>query len=226
MWRILKAEIFYDRSRLLIVFVFCLACLITIWFGVKWERNVSPMTMLILFISALVAVYASEQGRIINKRDRMHVSLPVSLWKTGFSHLFYPILVWVAVLVLYEVSYFLLEFISGVTRIKLSFSQILTSSGLFFVVNATVLLTRDLSKIVTKKSQRIMIYMTGYFLFIAALLPFYIVTNFLGAFGENTRLQSFLSSMSESPTGFLLFGVCLSLMSLFVFVRRRSYVQS
>jgi hypothetical protein len=63
-------------------------------------------------------------------------------------------------------------------------------------------------------------------LFIGALLPFYIVTNFFGAFGENTRLQSFMSSLYESPSGFLLLGVGLSLTSLFVFMRRRSYVQS
>lgn len=226
MWRILRAEISYDRSRLVLVFVFCLACLITIWFGVKWERNVPPMTVLILFVSSLVAVYAGEQGRIIYKRDRMHVALPVSLWKTGFSHLFYPAFVWGTALVLYEVSYFVLEFISSTTRVKLSFSQILVSSGLFFMVNAFVLLTRDLGKIVTKKSHRVLIYMIGYFLFIAALLPFYILTNFLGAFGENTRLQSFLSALSESPTGFILLGVCLSITSLFVFVKRKSYIQS
>jgi hypothetical protein len=226
MCQLLKAEILYDRSRLLIVSVFCLTCLVTIWFGVKWERNVSPMTMLILFISALVAVYAGEGSRIHNKRDRMHIVLPVSLWKTGFSHLIYPIFVWIVILILYKVSYFILEFISGATRTIPSPTQILTLSGLFLIVNATVLLSRDLSKIFTKKPQQIMIYMTGYLLFIGALLPFYIVTNFFGAFGENTRLQSFMSSLYESPSGFLLLGVGLSLTSLFVFMRRRSYVQS
>lgn len=226
MWRILKAEILYDRSRLLTVSVFCLTCLVIIWFGVKWERNVSPLTMLVLFISALVAVYAGEQSRISNKRDRMHVSLPVSLWETGFSHLIYPVCVWMAILLLYQVASIVLEFFSGTTRLKPSFSQILTLSGLFLIVNATVLLSRDLSKIFTKKSQQIMIYMTGYLLFIGALLPFYIVTNFFGAFVENTRLQSFISALSESPAGFLLLGVCLSLLSTLVFLKRRSYVRS
>jgi hypothetical protein len=226
MWSMLRAEICYDRARLLVVGVFCLASLVAIWFGVRWERNVSPMTMLILFISALVAVYASEQNRILNKRDRMHVSLPVSLWETGSLHLIYPLFVWIAILILYEVSYFVLKFISGVARTKPSSVQILTLSGLFLIVNAIVLLSRDLSKIFTKKPQQIMIYMTGYLFFIGALLPFYIVTNFFGAFGENTRLQVFMSSLSESPPGFLIMGVGLSLASLFVFMRRRSYVQS
>ena len=226
MWRLFKAEILYDRSRLLIVSLFCLTCFVTIWFGVKWERNVSPMTMLILFMSAIVAVYAGEASRIINKRDRMHVTLPVSLWETGFSHLIYPIFVWIVILILYKVSYFVLEFISGTKRAIPSSMQILTLSGLFLIVNATVLLSRDLSKIFTKKSQQIMIYMTGYMLFIGALLPFYIVSNFFGAFGENTRLQSFISSLYESPSRFLFLGVGLSLISMFVFMRRRSYVQS
>ena len=182
--------------------------------------------MLILFMSAIVAVYAGEASRIINKRDRMHVTLPVSLWETGFSHLIYPIFVWIVILILYKVSYFVLEFISGTKRAIPSSMQILTLSGLFLIVNATVLLSRDLSKIFTKKSQQIMIYMTGYMLFIGALLPFYIVSNFFGAFGENTRLQSFISSLYESPSRFLFLGVGLSLISMFVFMRRRSYVQS
>jgi hypothetical protein len=210
----------------LIVSIFCLASFVTIWFGVKWERNVSPMTMLILFISAFVAVYTGEGSRIFNKRDRMHVSLPVASVKIGFSHLIFPIFVWIALLILYMVCYFSLELISGVTRTKPSFLQILTLSGLFLIVNAAVLLTRDLSKIFTKKPQQIMIYMIGYLLFIGVLLPFYILTNFLGAFGEDTRLQSFLSSLSESPSGFLLLGIGLSLTSVLVFMRRRSYVQS
>lgn len=226
MWRILKAEILYDRPRLFVVCVFCSTSLVTIWFGVKWERNVSPMTMLILIISALVAVYTGEQRRILNKRDRLHVSLPVSLLETGFSHLVYPLCVWMAILLLYRSVYIFLELISGTSRSLPSFSQILTLSGLFLIVNATVLLARDLSKIFTKKTQQIIIYMTWYLLFISALLPFYIVTNFFGAFGENTRLQTFMNSLSGSPTGFLLSGVGLSVLSVFVFIRRNSYVQS
>jgi hypothetical protein len=225
-WRILKAEILYDKSRLLTVSVFCLACFVTIWFGVKWERNVSPMTMLILFISALVAVYAGEQGRISNKRDRMHVSLPVSLWETGFSHLIYPVCVWMAILLLYRITSIALEFFSGTKRLQPSFSQILTLSGLFLIVNASVLLSRDLSRIFTKKFQQFIIYVTGYLLFIGALLHFYIVTNFFGVFGEGTPLQSLMIALSESPAGFLLLGVGLSLLSSLVFLKRRSYVQS
>ena len=226
MWPLLKAEILYDRFRFLIVFVFCLTCLVTIWFGVKRERNVSPMTMEILFISALAAVYAGEGSRIYNKKDRMHVSLPISLRKTGFSHLIYPIFVWIAILILYEVSYFVLEIVSGVSRTKPSLLHILTLSGLFLIVSAAVLLSRDLSKIYTKKSAQMMIYLIGYLFYMGALLPFFIITNFFGAFGENTRLQSQMSSLSESPSVFLLLGIVLSFASVFVFMRRRSYVQS
>jgi hypothetical protein len=66
----------------------------------------------------------------------------------------------------------------------------------------------------------------GYLLFIGALFPFYIVTNFFGAFGENTRLQFLMIALSESPAGFLLLGFGLSILSTLVFLKRRSYVQS
>jgi hypothetical protein len=184
------------------------------------------MTMLILFVSAIVAVYAGEGSRVYNKRDRMHISLPVSLWETGFSHLGYPIFMWIAILALYKVSYFVLEIVSGVTRTIPSNIQILSLSGFFLIVNAAVLLARDLSKIFTKKSQQIVIHITGYLFFIGALLPFYIVTNFFGVFGEDTRLQSFMISLLESPSQTLFLGVALSFVSVIVFARRKNYVQS
>ncbi len=226
MWRILKAEILYDRSRLLVVFMFCLMSLVTIWFGVKWERNVPPMTMLILFVSALVAAYAGEGGRIFYKRDRLHVSQPVSLWQIGLSHLCYPLLVWIFILIVFKGSYTVLSFISATTRTIPSLLQIITLSGLFLIISSTVLLARDLSNIFMKKSLQIIIYVIGYLLFIGALLPFYIVTNFFGAFGEQTRLQSFMRVLFESPSAFLILGAGLSVLSLFVFMRRNSYVQS
>jgi hypothetical protein len=226
MWPLLKAEFIYDRLRLLIVSFFCLVCLITIWFGVKWERNVSPMTMLILIISALVAVYEGEQVWINKKRDRLHVSLPISSWRVGFFHVVYPIIVWVAILILYEISYLILQLLSGNTRTKPSFLQVLTSSGLFLIINATVLLSRDMRTGSIKKSLHLIIFIFWILIFIVSLLPFYIVSNFMGIFGENMRLQIVLTALSESPVAFLSLGAVLSSASLFVFVKRRSYAGS
>ena len=72
MWRLIKAELNYDKNRILVVFVFCVICFITIWFGVKWERNRAPMTMLIMLVSTIMASYFGEAQRIAQKRDRYH----------------------------------------------------------------------------------------------------------------------------------------------------------
>jgi len=64
MWRLLRTELNYDKNRILIIYVFCIICFITIWFGVKWERNRAPMTMLIMLVSTIMVDYSGEAKRI------------------------------------------------------------------------------------------------------------------------------------------------------------------
>jgi hypothetical protein len=226
MWRILKAEICYDRLRVFVFFIFCAVVFLTIWFGVKWERNRVPMTLLMILILTLTAVYAGEKNRTIQKRDRLHVLLPATLWQIGITHLLYPIIV---LLCIYLVLFLSALAVQAFVRDSLtmpSHLHILTLTGLVLIVNAVILLHRDLRMTFTKKYQRFFVFLFWFLVYFGALLPFYVITDFFGLFGENTPAQRFLTGLLESPAGFLLSGIFLSVVSLIVFMKRKSYVES
>jgi hypothetical protein len=199
---------------------------LTIWLGVKWERNRVPLIMLMVLVLSLAAVYAGEKTRSIQKRDRLHVLFPVSLWKIGMTHLFYPVIVLLIMYFLLFVSVLVARPLINYSLPMPSSAHMLTLTGLVLIVNAVILLHRDLRMIFSRKPQRFLIFVFWFVVYIGALLPFYVVTNFLGVFGENTPAQNFLTGLLESSTGFMAGGLLLSALSLVVFVKRKSYVDS
>lgn len=226
MWRLLRTELNYDKFKILIVYVICIICFITVWFGVKWERNRAPMTMLIMLVSTIMVGYYGEAKRIAQKRDGYHVLLPVSVLRIGAVRLIYPILIWVSILLLFFILVFIILafYPHGLTRP--SAAQFLTLNGLIMIVNVVYLLYSDLRMTFTQKHQRFVIFLFWFLIYISALLPFYIMTNFFGLFGENTILQIFINKLFRSPVRFNFFGLVFSILSLIVFVNRRSYVDS
>jgi LPXTG-motif cell wall-anchored protein len=225
-WRLLKAEVSYDRLRIGLFLFLCMVAFLTIWLGVKWERNRVPMIMLMVLVLSLAAVYAGEKTRSIQKRDRLHVLFPVSLWEIGMTHLFYPVIVLLIMYFLLFVSVLVVRPLVNYSLTMPSLSHMLTLIGLVLIVNAVILLHRDLRIIFSRKPQRLLIFVFWFVVYIGALLPFYVVTNFLGVFGENTPAQNLLTRLLESSTGFMAAGLLLSAISLVVFVKRKSYVNS
>lgn len=226
MWRILKSEMSYDRLRIGLFLFFCMVAFLTIWLGVKWERNRVPMIMLMVLVLSLSAVYAGEKNRTIQKRDRLHVSFPVPLWQIGMTHLLYPFFVLSIVYFLLFMSVLTARPLVNYTLSMPSLAHMFTLTGLVLIVNAVILLHRDLRMTFTRKPQRFFIFVFWFVVYIGALLPFYVITNFLGVFGEDTPVQNLLAHLLESSTGFIAAGIILSVLSFVVFIKRKSYVDS
>jgi hypothetical protein len=226
MWRILKAEIIYDKLRTVIFFFFCTVVFFTIWFGVKWERNRIPMMLLMILVLTLSAVYAGEKTRTIQKRDRLHVLLPAILWQIGLAHLLYPIFVLLSICLLLFLSALVVQPFIRYSLTVPSLLHMLTLTGLVLIVNAVILLHRDLRMTFTKKYQRFFVFLFWFLVYVGALLPFYVITNFFGLFGENTPAQRYLTGLLESPALFILLGIFLSVICVIVFVKRKSYIES
>lgn len=226
MWRIIATEMQYDRLRIGLFLLFCEASFLAIWLGVKWERNRVPMIMLMVLALSLSAVYAGEKNRIMQKRDRLHALMPVSLWHIGISHMFYPVIVLLGIYVLLFLSALVVRPFVGQPLTMPSLLHLLTLTGLVLIVNAVVLLHRDLRETFAGKPQRFIIFVFWFVVYIGALLPFYVVTNFFGVFGEDTPAQNFLTRLLELPAGFLAAGLLLSAVSIAAFVKRKSYADS
>lgn len=224
--RLLKAEIGYDRWRIGLFLLFCVASFLSIWFGVKWERNRIPMIMLMVMVLTLSAVYSGEKIRIVQKRDRLHALLPVPMWHVAVSHLLSPVLILLCVYILLFLTALCVRPFIGRPPAVPSPAQMLTLTGLVLIVNAVILLHRDLRMTFGGKPLRFFIFLFWFVVYVGALVPFYVVTNFFGVFGEDTPAQHFLVRLLELPAGFLAAGVLLSALSLGVFIRRKSYAGS
>ena len=65
-------------------------------------------------------------------------------------------------------------------------------------------------------------------IYIAILSPPFILSNFLGLFGQNLSIQGYLLNFSEAPIALVIFnsiGIVLSMISMIVFKNRGSYIE-
>jgi hypothetical protein len=226
MWRLLKAEMNYDRLRISLFLFLCMGFFLAIWLGVRWERNRIPMIMLIVLVMSLSAVYAGEKNRTVQKKDRLHVLFPVSLWRIGITHLLYPLIVLSVIYCLLFLSVLAARLFVNYVLVMPSLVHMLTLAGFVLIVNAVALLQRDLRMTSARNPQRIFVLVLRLVVYIGVLLPFYVITNFMGVFGEDTPVQNFFTRLLDSPAGFMAAGLLLSVLSLVVFVNRRSYADS
>jgi hypothetical protein len=224
MWKLIKAELNHGKERILAFsLVYCISIFASLTW-VRWERNRITSVLLFLFLMPLVATYGGEKWRSEQKRDRLQVLLPVSAIRIGLSHLLLPLSLFVFMLGLYVVLIPVSQFIRANQVNYPTILQLLAVAGLILIVNGAGLLYRDLRVVTTKKYQRFLLNLFWFAIYIGALLPFYIVMNFLGWFGENTSLQQAIAGLGTRPHVLLLPGIGLSLLSLYVFTRRKSYV--
>ena len=226
MWRLLAAEINYNKYTILIASLISVVCFIAIWYGVHWERNRVPLTMLVMLVAVIMVVYAGEGNRVKQKRDRLHASLSVPLNRIGLLHQLLPLLIWLGILGVYFCAYFLSQSLSSTQLTKPSIMQLITLNGLLLTVNGAFLVNRDFRLVVERRAAKAAIYIFWFCIYIAVLSPFFIVMNFGGLFGENTALQRSLNSMISSPYMVNVLGVMISIFSYQSFVKRNSFIET
>jgi hypothetical protein len=223
MWRIIRAEFSYDKFRIMLIFLFCIICFITIWYGVKWERNRVPMIMLIMLVGTILISFINGKTRLLQKRDIMYLTLPIVLRKIGILHLLIPFSSWLSIVAVFYISSLIIQPFSETILTIPSILHLLTLNGLILYVIAAYLLQRDLMAIIVKQSKKTLVFIVWLISYFTALLPFFIVTNFAGIFGENTSLHLFLLNLFVSPIWINVFGVLIAGISFLVFIKRKSY---
>jgi|GEM_PF-5220048 len=110
-------------------------------------------------------------------------------------------------------------------RNRAPLAMLIMVAATLLIVNACYLLTRDVRIVFDKKYHRMFTSIFWVLIYLAAILPFYIMTNMLGALGENTPLQLSLDEMSRSPIGINAVGLILSGSSYYAFLKRKSYLE-
>ena len=229
MWHILKAEASYNKFTLFSFFSFCAVCFVIIWYGVKYEHNRVPLTMLIMLVSILNVVFIKDSKMLQDKRNRLYTSLPTSDVKIGLTRLIFPGLLWLSILFLYSLEYVVVKTISHHNLTILSFLQVIFLNGLIILVYTTYLIYIDLKSILTNKKFKPVIAIIWILIYIAAIIPLFVITDFWGLFGANKAVQGYILNLFNSAigiVGFNILGLIFSGLSIAIFVKRNSYLES
>jgi hypothetical protein len=228
MWQILKAELSYNRVKIILMYLFCAVCFITIWIGVKYERNVVPLTMLIMVVPAITICLDSEAKRSKENRFAFLISKPMRVQSIDLSRLLIPVVLWMTVMILYLVMYGFHQSISHNVRKSPSIIQIIFLNGVILTIVSLYYINKDLRTFFIARTPKVFIMIFWVVMYIAILSPPFILSDFLGLFGQNLSIQEFLLNVSESPNALLIFnliGVVCSIISTIVFKYRSSYIE-
>ena len=223
LWYLLKQNIKYDKHPILIVYTFCTICFITIWFGIEWDRNRPPLTMLIMIVALVMFVLVNQAKCTSQKRSLFLVSLPIPINVIGLLDLVYPYVIWLGLLILYLITGQIIQTISALTKL-ISPMHMLTVNGIILFLNAAYFFLRHLKSFRSMKQLQPLISVSWFIIYILALVPFYIMTNFFGIFGEGTHLQTVLNEWYQSPIIISFLGIVLSILSYVLFIKRKSYL--
>jgi hypothetical protein len=212
------------RMHILFAVLFVLA-IITIWFGVKFEQNKMPTMTLIFLVSAITAGYIHIASIVRSKRMRLFLCLPVHMKSIGELRLLYPLFVWIGLLALSWIVRALFALFTPHLFFP-SLANMLYINGLILIIYSLYLIYVDILHIMNNKRQTLIFGVLWFVVFISAMLPFYILVDFAGAFGHNTPLQENLRhSMNSMSVAVSLnvFGYALYRISYYLFPARKTF---
>jgi hypothetical protein len=236
MWRILETELVYNRFMLFLANLYCFVMLLVVWFGAL-QSNRPPLILLVLLTSVFLASYTGEEKRVEQRRERLQSLCPLPIWQIGLMKNVYPLVIWINTIGLYLVSFFLLSVLKTFANPQSfqfswmtgpSLIQMITLNGWILVTNSVYLIVQNL-RISSQGGRWVIFRIIQVLISFVVIIPFLIITNFLGAFGDSSSLARRLSDFSFSSLGsigFNILGVVLFVLSVFVFSRRRSYAKS
>ena len=227
MWKLMWTESLYNRMVLTFTFTLSLVCFVVVWFGVKYEQNHVAFFMLILLIGSLSVHFTSEGKRSKEQRNRFHGILPIQHINVYATRLLLPILTWINVAVFLLLTHGILQFFSPVSLALPSAKQLFSINGLILIVSAAYLINIDMKTAFSHGLFKVLAFIIWLIFYVAALTPFFILTDFVGIFGQHTPLQRALFSFLSSTSGSLsltLLGLILVSIGLFVFTRRKYFV--
>lgn len=227
MWKLLWTESKYNGFIISVAFLLCCISFVAIWFGVKYGHNRVPLFMVIMLMATIMINFISEGIRSKEQRYRFHGSLPLPEIKVYATPLIFPVLTWISITLYFVLIFTFVQTLSDKDLIIPTANQLFSVNGLALIVCALYLMNINLKIVFPRRYLRILIFVVWLIVYVAALLPFYVMTDFLGIFGQHTPLQESLLNIVSSMEGCLaLNGIGLILLSICIifFVRRKSIV--
>ena len=226
MWQLLKTEFEYDRF--ILGMCFSLFILISVVFltlgGNDLEKSV-PAYRAVLICSVAIVWLNTLVKLQKEKRECMHVKIPISIRTIGLSRLLYLFIFWIIIAALF----FIISWI--VKDRSLDFSDVtanISMTGIIFNAIALTFLQKDLKYFFTGKLAKVILSVLffiliciAYFVFVLSVMTFEVRTAF-----DSLRMGMMSIFFSGwGAVGFMVLGVGLSLMDLWVFGHRKFFLE-
>ena len=228
MWKILKAQIEYNKIVLIISYLIFFSIYIS--FVVQgWQemdnsfpalRAVLMATTSMLFLFNIVRLYRE-------KRDRFHHILSLSIWELGISRVLQVIVFWMSLLFL---VFFVFVLRPSIFNMKILW-DLLSLMGFVLVLNAAPFIYRDLSYCFHSKSKKVVLVIAYALMILAGYLLFMLFVVSVGSISLSSDLvlvKKNFSSFINTFSGALFFNLCgiiLTGISLYIFSKRKTYTE-
>ena len=236
MWRILKAEFSYHRIFVIIAFSIHLLLLtffsVTSFMKGSVEHDAIPGIIFLMGDITVVAAVFVILSRV-KAVGRFHVLLPVSVNTIGFSRILFVVIFWIALVTIMCFTLLTLKMktleIQHNNFVSILPYEILAYTGFILILNANYLISRDIGHCIRRK-YTIFTIADNHIPGILLSLVYAVITLTVA----NIRMNSIepactiILSAVLSPAGavsLLTGGVLMSYLSVFVFVKRKSYLQ-
>jgi len=229
MWKIIKADFKYQKF----VFIFPYAIvLLAIIANVSqgWRQNVHDMQGVRTVMASMTGIIFLSKSFIIakEKRHRFITLLPLKQWKIGLTRTLFIILIWLS----YLAMYWLGTSVIRPYRTDILIWDTLSFTGLVLLANSIIFIYYDLSNTFNKKNQRLILWLTLLLLVFIGYVVFFLfgVDDQSWNIFKNLLLpykNDFLNITSNYLGALvsLLIGILMTILSVFVFGRRKTYTQ-
>lgn len=225
MWKLLKAEINYNKIYLLMGYFLYITLFIIIAIWGKIEHNLRDLSIA-LWAATLLGRFSGEIEKTKSKRVRYHAIMPLNIRHIAMAPLIFTIFYWISIIVLFLISLLIVKpyWLGNNTLWAL-----LPINGLILIGYAGFSVYNDLNGSLTSNNERIILHLIRFLILIAGyfLLLFYI--DFMGLFTHSELLsREAFAQLYFSRSGVIvlnLVGFVLAFLSVEVFARRRAYVE-
>lgn len=233
MWRIIKAELHYNKYLLL--YPFCISLplvLIRFTWAIIENRMTSNFILnigiLITFIIILLMTY-----RVVKKSDekriRFHVLLPISIYQICISQYLNGFIIWMGLVLYYFINHILP---STNTIIVRTMWGVLSMNGMCMIIYALHIINRDFQFLFTREHILFKQYSDAFPSAIVALSAMSVGITFViftqGNLGSLFASKTFFVRFIFTPWGALAFNTVYLILfyaSVKNFVRRRSFLE-
>ena len=229
MWKIIKADFKYQKFIFLIPYAVVLAAIIAN-VSQGWRQYEHDMQGVRTVMASMTGIIFLSKSFIIakEKRHRFITLLPLKQWTIALTRVLFIILIWLSFLVMYWLGTAVIR----PYRTDILIWDTLSFTGLVLLANAIILVYYDLLYTLANNKQKVILG----FIFLSLVFIGYIVFFLFGVDEQSWNIfktlflpyKNYFSSFSSNYIGAgvsLSIGFIMTILSVIVFKRRKTYTQ-